>query len=177
MDNPVSGLNILFTGNGKGKTSAAMGIMTRAAGRKLAVGVIQFVKSSEGVYGEALTAKKLGVPFQSMGAGFVRNETDQNAARIPGLNAWEEAKKWISSQAFDVLILDEVTYLFLFKWLGVGEFINWIKANKPVSMHLVMTGRNAPPDLIEFADLVTEMKEIKHPFNEKGIAAQRGIDF
>jgi cob(I)alamin adenosyltransferase len=174
---PARGLIIVFTGNGKGKTSAAMGILARANGHDLSVGVIQFIKSQERSYGEAKTAKKLTVPFQSMGDGFVRKQIDQTGARNVALFAWEEAQRWICSQEYDVLILDEITYLFHFKWLDVNETIAWIQQNKPAAMHLVMTGRNAPVELIKFADLVTEMREIKHPFREQGIPAQVGIDY
>jgi cob(I)alamin adenosyltransferase len=173
----VKGLVILFTGNGKGKTSAAMGILARASGRDLSVGVIQFIKSPDLTYGEACTARKLNIPFQSRGDGFVRNRSDQSEAEPTALEAWEEAKHWICSQAYDVLILDEVTYLFYFQWLEVQEFIAWIRQNKPGTLHLVLTGRYAPNELIDFADLVTEMREIKHPFREQGIPAQPGVDF
>jgi cob(I)alamin adenosyltransferase len=171
------GLTIVFTGNGKGKTSAAMGIMARAAGRDFKVGIIQFIKSPDRSYGEAITAQKLGFPFQSLGDGFVRTKSNPQKSRSEALAAWKEAQRWISSQDYDVLILDEIHYLFHFKWLDVNETIAWLKANKPATMHLVMTGRYAPPELIDYADLVTEMQEIKHPFRQQGIPAQAGIDY
>ncbi len=173
----AKGLVILFTGNGKGKTTAAMGILARASGRDLAVGVIQFIKSPDRIYGEACTAQKLHIPFQSLGDGFVWNHPDQTGAQSIALAAWEEAKRWIGSQQYDVLILDEVTYLFHFQWLDVNDFIAWLKQHKPASLHLVLTGRYAPKELIEYADLVTEMREIKHPFREQGIPAQLGVDY
>jgi cob(I)alamin adenosyltransferase len=176
-DRPVRGLNIVFTGNGKGKTTAAMGVLLRASGHDLSVGVIRFIKSPEGVYGEATTALKLNIPFQSLGNGFVRQPADQTDARQAAINAWEEAQRWINSRHYDVLILDELTYLFHFKWLEVNEFVAWIRQNKPSAMHLVMTGRQAPAELIEFADLVTEMREIKHPFRQQGLPAQAGVDY
>jgi len=177
LDQSVRGLNIVFTGNGKGKTSAAMGILLRASGHNLSVGVIQFIKSPQCVYGEAAMAQKLNVPFRSLGDGFVRKPSDQTDSRQAAICAWEEAQRWISNKKYDILILDEITYLFHFKWLDVDEFIAWIKQNRPSSMHLVMTGRNAPAKLIDFADLVTEMQEIKHPFREQGILAQAGVDY
>ncbi len=175
--NPAKGLVIVFTGDGKGKTSAAMGIMTRASGQDLAVGVIQFIKSPDRTYGEAVSAKRFSVPFQSMGDGFVFNQSDQTLASQVAQKAWQEAQQWICCQNYDVLILDEITYLFYFKWLDVNECIAWIKQNKPPTLHLVLTGRYAPPELIEFADLVTEMKEIKHPYRQQKIPAQIGVDF
>lgn len=173
------GLTILFTGNGKGKTSAAMGILARANGRDLVVGVIQFIKSPGRGYGEANTAKKLSVDFESLGDGFVKKGAgaERSKSQNTALAAWEEAQRWICSQKYDVLILDEITYLFHFKWLDVNEFIVWLGQNKPPALHLVMTGRYAPPELIDFADLVTEMQEIKHPFREQGLPAQAGVDY
>jgi cob(I)alamin adenosyltransferase len=171
------GLTVVFTGDGKGKTSAAMGILARASGHGLSVGVIQFIKDTGRSYGEALMAHRLAIPFQSMGDGFVFKKDNQVESRQSALSAWEEAQRWMLSRKYDVLILDEITYLFLFKWLDVKETIAWIMQNKPPSMHLVLTGRYAPQELIDFADLVTEMQEIKHPFRLQGIQAQPGIDF
>lgn len=171
------GLLLLFTGEGKGKTTAAMGTMFRAHGQGLSVGVIQFIKSPQRVYGEARTAEKLGIPFSSLGSGFVRTPQDQDGARLFALNAWEEARQWITSRQYDLLVLDELTYLFHYKWLDVQDFVDWMRRNKPPAMHLVLTGRYAPPELADYADLVTEMCEVKHPFREQGIPAQLGVDF
>jgi cob(I)alamin adenosyltransferase len=176
-DQPVHGLNIVFSGNGKGKTSAAMGTLLRAYGQGLSIGVIQFIKSPERIYGEANTAQRLEIPFRSMGDGFVQKQSDQTDSQHAARDAWEEAKQWINSQEYHMLILDEITYLFYFKWLDVNEFIAWIKQNKPASMHLVMTGRYAPAELIDFADLVTEMQEIKHPYRDQRLTAQVGVDY
>ena len=173
----VKGLNIVFTGNGKGKTSAAMGILARARGQGLRVGVIQFIKSPELTYGEAVTAAQLNIPFQSMGDGFIFNNADHTQDCQAAKAAWEEAQRWITSREYDVVILDEITYMFTFHWLDVKEAIDWLKENKPPAMHLVMTGRCAPQELVEYADLVTEMQEIKHPFKEQKIPAQMGIDY
>jgi cob(I)alamin adenosyltransferase len=182
MTNPshkqtIQGLNVVFTGNGKGKTTAAMGTLVRSYGQAFSVGVIQFIKSPDRIYGEAITAQKLNIAFRSLGDGFVRKPSEQDESRSAAIAAWEEAQRWIISKDYDTLILDEITYLFQFNWLDVNEFIDWIKQNKPASMHLVMTGRYAPAELIRFADLVTEMKEIKHPFREQGIPAQAGLDY
>ena len=173
----VHGLNVVFTGNGKGKTTAAIGILTRSYGQSLSVGVIQFLKSPDWISGEAVTAQKLNIPFRTLGDGFIRENSDQERSRSLALAAWSEAKRWISGREYDLLILDEITFLFHFDWLDVKEFIAWIKLNKPPSMHLVMTGRYAPDELIDFADLVTEMKEIKHPYQELKIPAQLGVDY
>jgi cob(I)alamin adenosyltransferase len=177
QDRLVRGLNIIFTGNGKGKTSAAMGILARSYGHGLRVGVIQFIKGPDRTYGEALTAKQLNIAFKSMGDGFVFNRSDCSQAILAAKSAWEEAQKWICSRQYDVLILDEMTYLFTYKWLDVDEVVAWLQDNKPPTLHLVMTGRYAPPELLNYADLVTEMQEIKHPFREQGLPAQLGVDY
>lgn len=176
-DQENKGLLIIFTGNGKGKTSAAMGIMARSLGHGLRVGVLQFIKSPDRSYGESIFARKHGTHYESLGNGFVFNpETDETSCQN-ALAAWEKAKEAISSHAFDVLILDEITYLFHWHWLEVNETINWLKAHRPSEMHIVMTGRYAPEALMDYADLVTEMREIKHPLKLQKIHAQKGIDF
>ena len=154
-----------------------MGTLLRSYGQDFSVGVIQFIKRPDRIYGEAITAKKLNIAFRSLGEGFIRNPFEQDESQSAAIAAWEEAQRWIKSQDYDMLILDEITYLFQFNWLDVNEFIDWIKKNKSASMHLVMTGRYAPVELIYFADLVTEMKGIKHPFHEQGIPAQAGLDY
>ena len=171
------GLTIVFTGNGKGKTSAALGIALRAWGHNLSVGVIQFIKSAGRPYGEALAAQQMGIRFQTLGAGFTWCDADQKASKEMATKAWKEAQKWIVSNAFDVILLDEMTYLFYFRWLDVNEVISWLKQYKPPLLNLIITGRNAPRELVAFADLVTEMQEIKHPLREQGISAQIGVDF
>lgn len=174
---PCRGLVVVFTGNGKGKTSAAMGIMARASGHGLRVSVIQFIKSPDRVYGEAKTAKRLDVPFHSMGDGFVFNRVNSPEARNAALYAWNEARRQITSDSCDVIILDEITYLFKYGWLDITQTMDWIKENKPDSLHLILTGRDAPRELMEYADMVTEMREVKHPFREQNIPAQKGVDF
>lgn len=171
------GLVVVFTGNGKGKTSAAMGVMTRARVHGLRVAVLQFIKSPERAYGEADAARRLGVPFESLGTGFVFNPEKGGQDRQATLAAWEKAKELISGGGTDVVILDEFTYPLTFGWLDTGEVVAWLKANKPDRLHLVLTGRNAPDELVEYADMVTEMREVRHPFRLQQIPAQKGIDF
>lgn len=173
----AKGLIVVFTGSGKGKTSAAMGVMTRAAGHGFNVSVIQFLKNPGRVYGEAVSAQKLGVPFESLGTGFVFKKDQNGEDYQAAIAAWEKAKERIQSQPEGVIILDEITYPLNFGWIDPDELIGWLKINKPPQLHLVLTGRNAPEKLIEFADMVTEMKEIKHPYRLQNIPAQKGIDF
>jgi cob(I)alamin adenosyltransferase len=174
---PCKGLVVVFTGNGKGKTSAAMGIMVRASGHGLRVSVIQFIKSPDRVYGEAQTAKRLNIPFLSMGDGFVFNRINSPEARDAALHAWDEARAQVIGGRYDVIILDEITYLFKYNWLDVTQTMEWLKKNKPESLHLILTGRDAPKELVDYADMVTEMREIKHPFHEQNLPAQQGVDY
>lgn len=173
----AKGLIVIFTGNGKGKTSAAMGVMTRAAGHGFNVSVLQFLKNPGRVYGEAVSAEKLGVSFDSLGTGFVFRKDQKGEDYEAAITAWEKAKERIQSQPDGVVILDEITYPLNFGWIDTDELIEWLRVNKPPRLHLILTGRNAPEKLIEFADMVTEMKEIKHPFRLQNIPAQKGVDF
>jgi cob(I)alamin adenosyltransferase len=170
------GLVILNTGEGKGKTTAALGLLLRAWGRDFRLCVIQFVKASTGKWGEVKAAKKLGLEWHTLGAGFTWTTKDMDKARELAARGWELAKQKIASGEYDVILLDEFTYVLHFGWLDTTEVLDWLKENKPPDLHLVITGRDAPPALIEYADLVTEMRAIKHPF-DKGILAQPGIEF
>lgn len=171
------GLVIVYTGSGKGKTTASMGALIRATGQGLKAGVIQFIKSPERIYGESIIADKLGIPFESTGDGFTFGKETKEEAKILAQSAWDKAKTWISSGNYDLVILDEITYTMSYGWNKVEDVVSWLKANKPADMHIIMTGRNAPEELIEYADLVSEMREIKHPFRLQKIPAQKGIDF
>lgn len=180
MNTPTAtqkGLVVVFTGDGKGKTSAAMGVMTRASGHELTVEVIQFLKNPGRVYGEAISAAKLGIPFNTLGKGFVFNPDKGGDDQQAALDAWERAKEFILTHESGVLILDEFTYPLIFGWIDAAAVVDWLKAHKPAQLHIVITGRSAPDVLVDYADMVTEMREIKHPFRLQQIPAQRGIDF
>jgi len=178
------GLTIVYTGNGKGKTSAALGAAMRALGHGWRVLIIQFFKGDwPVVYGELELAKKLYPQFEvlQLGRGFVKIMGDKKPfeehveAAQQALNLTRE--RMLSGQ-YDLIILDEVIYAlgYLdFKLIDLKDVLQIIK-EKPPQMHLILTGRNAPPEIIEAADLVTEMMEIKHPM-KKGIPAQQGIDY
>jgi cob(I)alamin adenosyltransferase len=170
------GLIILNTGNGKGKSTAAFGTLLRAWGRGFRVCVIQFIKAETGQWGEIKAAKKLGIDWFAKGDGFTWTSKNMNETVARALDGWEVAKEKITSGEYDLVILDEFTYALAFGWLNVAQVVEWLKANKPSDMHLVITGRDAPDALIEYADLVTTMLEIKHPFRS-GIPAQAGIEF
>ncbi len=171
------GLILLFTGNGKGKTTAAMGQLLRAWGHGLKVGVLQFIKNPQKTYGESLAAAKMGIPFLSLGDGFTWESKDIAQSKKLALEAWDKAQEWILSGKFDLLLLDEITYLFHFNWLDTILFIQWIREHKPSQMHIIISGRYAPKELYEAADLVTEMLEVKHPYHTSNLAAQKGIEY
>ena len=170
------GLVIVYTGSGKGKTTAALGLMLRAWGRGMRVCMLQFIKNKNARYGEIKAARKLDLEIMPIGDGFTWTSKDIDETIALALHGWEDAKQRIISGDYDIVILDEFTYPLHFNWLDVDKVINWLKENKPPMLHLVITGRKAPQALINFADLVTEMKEIKHPHND-GIQAQPGVEF
>ncbi|MBI3150757.1 MAG: cob(I)yrinic acid a,c-diamide adenosyltransferase [Chloroflexi bacterium] len=170
------GLVIVNTGNGKGKSTSAFGMVLRSWGRGFQVCVVQFIKAETGQWGEVKAAKKLGINWFAIGDGFTWTSKDMDETVARALQGWEVAKEKISSRNYDLIVLDEFTYALHFGWLDTKQVIDWLKANKPEDMHLVITGRDAPAELIEYADLVTEMMEVKHPF-QKGIQAQAGIEY
>ncbi len=179
MANGKKGLIIIFTGPGKGKTTAALGTAMRAVGQGMKVLMVQFLKGSWH-YGELDAAGLLGderLKILPMGRGFVKVGAEkpdpEDVRRVE--EAWTFAQQNILSGAYDLVILDEINYAISYKMLdpqAVAEVLD----RKPSLVHVVLTGRNAHPALVERADLVTEMREVKHPY-QKGIAAQRGIEY
>jgi len=173
------GLIIVHTGNGKGKTTAALGMGLRAWGQGLKIQVIQFIKGNC-KYGELDAVEELGPSFviRQMGNGFVNNCNDDNIMethRLAAEEALNSAKNEILSGNWDMIILDEINYAISFGLIPLDAVLAVLE-KKPASLHIVLTGRDAKPEIIELADLVTEMKEIKHPY-KKGISAQVGIEF
>jgi len=169
------GLVIVNTGDGKGKTTAALGVLTRAWGRGMRVAMLQFIKSATGNWGEIRAAKKMGVEISPLGDGFTWLSQDLERDRATALACWALCREKIEGGAYDVVILDELTYPLSFGWLPWSEVRGVLAARDP-RMHIIITGRDAIPELIEYADLVTEMREIKHPY-QRGIKAQPGIEF
>jgi cob(I)alamin adenosyltransferase len=170
----VRGLVIVNTGKGKGKTTAALGLMLRAWGNGLRVVMLQFVKSPDREYGEHRAARKIGLEIIALGGGFVFDPNDEGKHRSLALEQWEAAKQKIRSGEYDMVVLDELTYPVVFGWIPVEEVIEVLK-NRPKGIHVVVTGRGAPQPLIDFADTVVEMMDVKHHFRN-GITAQRGIE-
>ena len=172
---PRKSLVVVNTGNGKGKTTAALGVLFRAWGRGLNVCMLQFIKSTTSNYGENKAAKKAGIEIISLGGGFTWLSKDIEKDKGLARELWEQCKAKISSGDYDVVALDEFTYPLTYGWLSTAEVIDFLK-QRPARTHVIITGRDAPQELIDYADLVTEMKEIKHPF-QQGIKAQPGIEF
>lgn len=170
------GLAIVNTGNGKGKSTSAFGMILRSWERGFRVCVVQFIKAETGKWGEIKAAKKLGIDWFAKGNGFTWTSKDMDETVARARDGWDVAKEKITSGNYDLIVLDEFTYALSLGWLDTSQVIEWFKNNKPANLHLVITGRDAPTALIDYADLVTEMQEVKHPF-QKGILAQAGVEF
>ena len=170
------GLLIIFTGNGKGKTTCAIGIAIRAAGHGMKISFIQFIKGTEET-GEIKALSRFSdlIDVKVMGRGFTWKSNDLSKDEKAAQKAWRHAKNLILSGDFDMVILDEFTYAINYSMVSLEDVIETM-TKRPAHCHVVITGRNAPQKLIDLADLVTEMHEIKHPFKD-GIRAQRGIEF
>lgn len=174
----TQGLLIVHTGNGKGKTTCALGLMMRAAGQGLRCCMVQFMKSRKDRYGEHVSAEKLGIEVHTMGDGFTWDTRNPEQDRQTARNTWNLCVEKLRSGDYDLLVFDELVYVLSYGMLPLDEVLSEIHAarERQPSLHIVVTGRDAPKELIEVADLVTEMTEVKHPF-QAGIRAQKGIEF
>jgi cob(I)alamin adenosyltransferase len=170
------GLIIVHTGAGKGKTTAALGLAFRALGQGLKVGIVQFIKGAIPT-GEAALAKRLNLPLHmyTMGDGFTWNTQDREKDIASARKAWDQAVKLLRDESFGLVILDELNVVLKHEYLPLMEVLDELRRKRPM-LHVVITGRNARDELLELADLVTEMKLIKHPYRA-GIKAQQGIEF
>ena len=168
-------LVLLYTGNGKGKTSAALGVTLRAWGRGWKICWLQFIKQKTSNYGETRAARRLGIEMIALGDGFTWLSKDLEHDKALAAEGWVRAQAIIASGEHDLIVLDEITYPISYGWLDVEEVIATLRS-RPANMHVILTGRDAAPELLEFADLVTEMGEVKHPY-QSGVNAQPGIDF
>jgi len=139
--------------------------------------VIQFLKNGSLRSGEARAAEKIGIEWHALGDGYTWSSRDIEKSRSKALVAWQTAQEAIASGRYDLVVLDEFTYLLHLNWLEIGEVITWLKEHKPSDLHVVITGRHAPAALVEMADLVTEMQEVKHPYATQKLAAQAGIEY
>jgi len=170
------GLVIVHTGKGKGKSSAGFGMVFRALGHGMKIGVVQFVKGSWDT-GERWVLEKFPeqVAISALGEGFTWETQDRARDIAMARDAWEQAKALILDESYDMVLCDELNIVLRYDYLPVEEIIE-VLAAKPEMKHVIITGRNAKDELIEFADLVTEMEMIKHPFRS-GVKAQKGIEF
>ncbi|MEO1143307.1 MAG: cob(I)yrinic acid a,c-diamide adenosyltransferase [Pseudomonadota bacterium] len=170
------GLTIIHTGKGKGKSTAAFGMVFRALGNGMRVGVVQFVKGKWGT-GERAVLEKFDdqVEMATMGEGFTWETQDRQRDIDAATSAWEKAKAMIMDEKLDMVLCDELNIVLRYDYLDVNDIIETLKS-KPEMKHVIITGRNAKDELIEFADLVTEMEMVKHPFRS-GVKAQVGIEY
>ena len=168
-------LVLVNTGNGKGKSSAAFGVMLRALAIDWPVAVTQFIKSSDWKVGEEKMGRQLGVDWHSFGDGFTWDSDNLDNDKAHAQAGWQAAKALIDAGDHRLVILDELTYLCTWGWIDQADVVNTIN-ERPEHVNIIITGRDAPAELIEIADTVTEMTEIKHAY-QQGIRAKRGIDY
>jgi len=171
------GLLIVNTGKGKGKTTAALGMVVRMIGHGKKVGVVQFVKGAMTTGEKAVfDAFPDNVEFKAMGEGFTWNTQDRARDIALAREAWDEVKRMVADPAYDMVLADELNIVLRYDYLPLEEVLEVLTARAEMK-HVVVTGRNAPQGLIDAADLVTEMTLVKHPFREQGVKAQTGIEF
>jgi cob(I)alamin adenosyltransferase len=166
---------LINTGDGKGKSSAAFGVMARGWARDWRVGVVQFMKSGKWQAGETKLAAHLGIDWWTLGDGFTWESRDLDESAAKNVHAWHVAREKLASGDYDLLILDELTYVVNYGWVPVEDVVagirgRWAKTN------VVITGRDAPPELVELADTVTEMRVVKHAY-QRGIPGRKGIEY
>ena len=168
------GIVIVNTGDGKGKSTAAFGLALRAHGRGKAVKIWQFMKVPTARFGEHRMFEQIGIPIEGLGDGFSWKSQDLEHSGQLARDGWLRAKASILSGEFFLVVLDEITYPLIYGWLPLEGVLDTLRA-RPKEVHVVLTGRRCPPELIELADTVTEMTLVKHAF-KAGIPAQRGIE-
>ena len=169
------GLIIVNTGDGKGKTTAALGVIFRAWGRDFRVKMFQFIKHTTAQFGEHLAAARLGIPIEALGDGCTKRSKDMDQTIALALEQWKRCKDAILKGQEDIIVLDEFTFPMHYGWVPVDDVIETLR-RRPDPLHVIITGRYAPQELVDRADLVTEMKMVKHPYHELGIKAQQGIE-
>jgi cob(I)alamin adenosyltransferase len=170
------GLIIVNTGPGKGKTTASLGLALRALGQGMKVGIVQFIKGAIAT-GEAALLQRLDLPITmyTMGDGFTWNTQDRDQDIASARQAWEQAQALLRDPTFDMVILDELNVVLRYGYVPLTEVLEALRHKRPM-LHVVITGRNANPALVDMADLVTDMRPVKHPYRT-GIKAQKGVEF
>ncbi len=170
------GLLIVFTGPGKGKTTAAFGMALRAIGHGMTVGVVQFIKGGQDSAERAVLSRFENVDFQVVGDGFTWLTQNREQDVATAERAWAEAVRMIGDPRYALVILDELNLVLKYGYLDLARVLGTLASRRP-ELHVVATGRNAPEALLEQADLVSEIRAIKHPYREQGVKAQRGIEY
>ncbi len=173
-DGERRGLVIVNTGDGKGKSTAAFGLAIRAHGRGKPVMVYQFMKVPSARFGEHRTFEKLGLPIEGLGDGFSWKSKDLDRSAQIARDGWQKARAAILGGEFFLVVLDEVTYPLAYGWIPIDDVLQALR-ERPAHVHVVLTGRRCPQEIIDLADTVTEMAMIKHAFDQ-GVPAQRGIE-
>jgi cob(I)alamin adenosyltransferase len=166
---------IVNTGDGKGKSTAAFGVVLRAVARGWLVSVVQFVKSNEWKVGEEKVCLRLGVEWSRTGDGFSWLSDDLERSRALAAAAWELARETIAAGEHRLVVLDELTYPIVWGWIPIEEVVAVLES-RPEQVNVIVTGRDAPAELVEVADTVTEMTKVKHAY-DRGVRAKRGLDF
>ena len=170
------GLLIVNTGTGKGKTTAAMGMGVRVLGHGMKLGIVQFIKGALDTAERNFLSSHPLCTFKAIGEGYTWNVQDLERDRATARKGWDEAAEMIRSNEYKMIILDELNVVLKYNYLPLDEVLSVIQSRAD-DVHIVVTGRHAPEALIEAADLVSEMKPIKHPYREQGIKAQKGVEF
>ena len=170
------GLLIVHTGTGKGKSSAAFGMGLRIVGHDMRLGVVQFIKGALNTAERDLLGGFPNCDFHTMGEGYTWNTQDRDADVATARKGWEQAVAMIQSGEYQMVILDELNVVLKYGYLPLEEVLDVLGKRSPM-LHVVLTGRHAPDALIEAADLVTEMRLVKHPYREQGVKAQKGVEF
>lgn len=168
------GLIIVNTGDGKGKSTAAFGLAIRAHGRGKPVMVFQFMKVPSARFGEHRTFEKLGLPIEGLGDGFSWKSKDLDHSAQLAREGWQKARAAILGGDYFLVVLDEITYPLVYGWIALEDVLQALR-ERPAHVHVVLTGRRCPQEIIDLADTVTEMTQVKHAF-DRGIPAQRGIE-
>ena len=170
------GIILVHTGEGKGKSSSAFGVVFRAAGWGMKICVIQFIKGRWKTGEQKAAGHFDNIEWHALGDGFTWDTKNPEQDRKTSRSIWEFSMNKIRSEAYDLVVLDEINYCCGYGWLTGKEIADFISREKPAWMHLIMTGREAPPELLQIADTATEMRVIKHAY-ESGIQAEQGIEF
>ncbi len=171
----AKGLLLINTGAGKGKTTAAIGAAFRALGHGMRVGMIQFIKGKWKTGERKLGERTPDLTWLTMGHGFTWESLDLDRDRKAARSAWDIASAWLLDGSYDLVVFDEFTYVINYGFVPLDEVLSALQARRP-DLHVILTGRDAPVELITIADIVTEMQAVKHPFRD-GVSARKGIEF